>query len=251
MTSDSEETTSEGNPELEELLHITGALADGTHLEELKWIKKCIDDELSNRKELDEEDFVATLVPNFKTAFDNPTIQRLLKFLRLEIGINQLWLWLIPICLDEVDLQFNSRTLQGLICNELNSCNVCKIDYKSILKHLKKSEKCMNNYSKEEFDELLQMARYNKKQNESWYRIKNKSSIALRKSNWYNKNKDKIVAKLEERKEETSMKVLAYQRKNGYQISKRKAQYYIDNKEKIKARYEERKIAKKEQTSEK
>ena len=246
MASDSEEFSSEGAAIFEEYLQIYGDLADGTHLEELKWIKKCMDDELSNRKGLDEEDFkavrISTPTSAIENSFHHPNIKRLLKHLRLSLRIDYKHMWWIPVDLDVNDLELNSSKLQSLICSQLNRCNLCKIRYKNILKHLKKSEKCMNHYSKEEFEELLQMAKSNKKEKEAQYRKKNKSSIASRKASWYNTNKDKIVAKLEEKKEETSMKVLKYERKNAYQISERKAKYYINNKEKIKARYQERKV---------
>ena len=247
--SDSEEFSSESAADFEESLRISGALANGTHLEELKWLKKSLDDELAIRKELDEEDFKIVLLrptsDTVKAALDDPVIKRLLKHLRLDppFGCDQFWK--IPASLDEDDLEHNSNTVQIFICSQLNKCKSCNVQYKSILKHLKKSDKCMDNYSKEEFDELVQMAQFNKKKKETQYREKNKKAIASKKAKWYIEHKDQRVAKLEGNKADISKQKLKYERMHVYQISKRKAKFYIDNKEKIKAKRQERKIVSK------
>ena len=98
------------------------------------------------------------------------------------------------------------------------------------MKHLKKAKDCFKNYSEEEHNELLLMAKTKKKEKEKQYQKKNKKAIASRMAKRYTDHKDEILEKYQENKTTYSRKFLEYERKNPVKISKRKANYYQEKK---------------------
>ena len=235
--SDSEELSSEAAAGFEEILRISGILQDGNHLEELKWLKKCLEDELAIRKTVDEDLFEEVCLhptnDSVTAAIEQTVIKRLLKFFRLDPPTDSNQFWKIPTTIDEDDLEQSTNDLQILIFTQLNRCKSCKTRYKNILKHLKKSENCLQKYSEEEHNELLLMAKTKKKEKEKQYQKKNKNAIASRMAKRYKNHKDEILQRYQDNKLESSRKFLDYERKNSYKISVRKANYYEENKQAI------------------
>ena len=235
--SDSEELSSEAAAEFEEILRISGVLQYGNHLVELKWLKKRLEDELAIRKTVDEDLFEEVCLhptnDSITAAIEQTVIKRLLKFFRLDPPTDSNKFWTIPTTIDEDDLEQSINDLQILIFTQLNRCKSCKTLYKNILKHLKKSENCLEKYSEEEHNELLLMAKSKKKEKEKAYQKKNKASIASRMAKRYNENKEKIAEKYQENKAKVCQKVLEYERMNPTKISKRKANYYQNHKDNL------------------
>lgn len=233
--SDSEELSSEAAAGFEELLRISGTLSNGTHIEELKWLKKLLEDELAIRKTIDEDLFqVVWLHPtndSIKAALEQAVIKRLLKFMRLDPPTDCDPFWKIPITVDEEDLEQNINYLQKFIFTQLDRCKSCKIEFQSIMKHLKQAENCFKIYSEEEHNELLLMAKIKNKEKQKLYQKKNKSAIASRMAKRYNDHRDKILEKYQNNKADYSRKFLDYERKNQFKIAQRKASYYQANKE--------------------
>ena len=247
--SDSEEFSSGEEAAFLTQINLDENLIKANRLKELKWLKSCLDDEIAVRKRLEQDDFkVKRLHPpddQIKDALSDPIFVRLLKYLNFDPPIGCDASWKIAVCFDEDDLQSDSETVQRYIFQQLSKCKSCNVLYKSIIKHLKKSEKCFKSYAPDEYSELLDMAKSKKKSKKAKWLKKNKDSVASQKADWYKKHKDQVASKYQENKTEISRKKLAYERENAWKISSRKAKYYLENKEKYQEKYKQKKSLRK------
>ena len=167
------------------LRDIDQKLSEGNHIEELRWLKNCLTKEVERRKI---ECKVATIEPPNETitnSLNNETVKQLLIFLELDPPSNSNPHWKIPSSISSQRLQSKSNIVKMFLHVQLERCKSCEVRYNFIVMHLSKNERCKKNYSKDEYNELLEMAKTRKKQKADKWQKKNKDLVAKTKAKRY------------------------------------------------------------------
>ena len=236
-------TTSEEKSD--EIFEIHKSMIEGDHLDGLKWLHNFLLEEAAKPNSTSKVTTeMSTIPPKVKTSLEDDKLQRLMKYLDVAFDpkTNQLS---IPSNSDSDRLKNSSNIVAEMIFIQIQICRSCDGLLKNIMKHLKKTPKCMQQYSEDDYKFLLEMGALKSKLVAAQWQRKNKKLIAEKKAKRYQEKKNDYAANYQRNKADIAQKRKKYEAANKEKIAEKKAKYYLANKEHYAKDYQEKKETKK------
>ena len=198
----------------------------------------------------------------FCSSFEKPENKKLLEFIGLRPLDEKFISWIIPAtfsnkeldekykfityiknCIIDDDLSFNELLIYdlSLVTNvprikeltNTSTCKKCKVDFKSLMKHLNQKEQCKLEYSETDMADLDKHLKIiakeeKKKLNSSNYQDK-KDEIAQKYKSNSTEIKKKVTERLQNNREKINEGKLKTYHKNKEKYNKRKSEHYLEN----------------------
>ena len=230
-------------------------------------LKLMLIEEWVHRKDQNQESYVDKKI--FSSSFKKPENKKLLEFIGLRPLDEKFISWIIPAtfsnrALDEkynfIAIINNSITDDDLSLNDLlvydfslvanvprikeltntQTCKKCKMDFRSLLKHLNKKQQCKLEYSSTDLADLEKHLKIiakeeKKKLNSANYQDKKKEIAQKYKSN-STEIKKKVAERLQKNRKKINEGKLKTYHKNKGKYNKKKTEHYLDNKKELEKR---------------